>query len=205
MATDFRVGGVSAKAFDIDADGNYLFLAVKDTGGQPQILKMLADLSANAAVSYNPGLGDEICLMAGDYSPYWVWAAGNFGSTERLVQTVDGGNYWYVKNPSTWTGTARPILVGPGDDGLVSTSERLSFLESYYEGEYVYWTSRTLPGTIWAIDRLDTNVDDVGVGSYWYTGDSAEIVYFSPNAGGDWENITDALSPPGTVTALIIG
>lgn len=205
MAQDYSVGGVSHNSFDVDADGLYLYLAVLNSSNQPQVLKMLADLSAVAVASYTPGSGSEINLMAGDLSSYFIWAVGALGGTNKVVLTEDGGVYWTVMDEGSWSGVARPILVGPGNDLLVTTSTDLSFRQSRTEGDSIYWIERTLPGTIWSVDRVDDNFDDAVVGGYWYTGDSEELVHYSPNSGLNWENVTDTLTPPGTITSLIIG
>lgn len=205
MTTNYSVGGVHHNAFDVDADGLYLYLAVLSSVGVPQVLKMSTSLLANATIVYNPGSGSEIGLMAGDLSSYFVWVAGALGGTNKVALTEDGGVYWTVMDEGSWSGVARPILVGPGNDLLVTTSTDLSFRQSRTEGDSVYWVERTLPGTIWALDRVDDNFDDTVVGGYWYTGDSEELVHYSPNSGLDWENVTDTLTPPGTITSLIIG
>lgn len=205
MATVFSVGGLSHNAFDIDANGLYLYLAVLDASGNPQVLKMLADLTANATVSYNPGAGSEVNLMAGDLSSYYVWAVGAFAGTDKVVLTQDGGNYWYVQDEGTWSGVARPVLVGPGDDLLLTTSTDLYFWQNRFAGGDIYWVERTLPGTIWAVDRLDDNFDNTIIGAYWYTGDSSQLVHYSPNSGFNWENVTGVLTPPKSITAIAFG
>lgn len=204
MTLDYFVGGLSHNMFDIDADGLYLFLAALNSTFKPCIIKMKADLSADGVLAYNPGAGSEVNLMAGDLSGYWLWAAGDFGGTDKVIWTGDRGNYWYVQNEITWVGTARPILVGPGDDSLLTTSTDLTFWQNRYEGDVQYWIERYIPGTIWAVDRVDVNFEQAVIGGYWYSGDSPLLTYYSPNSGLDWKNVTDAL-PQASITSLIIG
>lgn len=207
VSTDknFRPGGVEHNAFDVDADGNYLFLAVKNSSSQPEILKMKADLSADAASAFNPGAGSEVNLMAGDLSPYWVWASGDFGGTIKVIKTTDGGSYWYTQNENTWSGVARPALVGPGDDTLFTTSTDLTFFQNRYEGDTQYWIDRSLSQKVWALDRVDVNFDQVILGSYWYSNNSDFMVYYSPNSGLNWKNVTDSFPDNVNITALIVG
>lgn len=204
MAVDYQVGGVPHNAFDIDADGEYLYLAVLNSSNQPQILKMSAALDADAIASYNPGSGSEVNLMAGDMYSYWIWAAGNFGGTDRVAWTGDGGVYWYIQDDGTLTGTARPVLVGPGDDSLLTTAGGLVLYQNRYEGDIQYWIDRAIPGEIWALDRVDVNFEQLITGAYWYTGDSSVLVNYSPNSGLQWNDVTDSL-PDATVTSLVIG
>lgn len=204
MTIAFSVGGTPHNAFDIDADAAYLYLAVLD-GSTPKVLKMLADLSAAATVSYNPGGGTEICLMAGDYSPYFVWAAGAFSGTDKVVRTTDGGVYWVANNPATWIGVARPILVTPGDDFSATTSTGLILQSSYTLDDAVYWVEDfSLHFPLYAIDKMDDSVDEVTVGVYWYSGLS-EIVNYSPNFGVMFEDITKTLPTTCSVTTIISG
>jgi hypothetical protein len=205
MTQEYKVGGVPHNAFDIDADGLYLYIAVKNSSNQPQILKMLADLSANAVVSYNPGGGTEVNLDAGRFTSYFVWASGDFGGTAKVVQTEDGGNYWYVKNPAEWTGVARPILVGPGSDTLVSTSTGLNLHQTYnFEDDVLWVTDASLLSPLYAIERISDNVDELTVGAYWYS-DLAQTVHYSPNEGTSFEDITKLLPNDVTITTIISG
>lgn len=205
MTQDYEIGGLSANSTDIDADGLYLFLAILNvSNNKPQILKMLADLSANAIVSFNPGAGSEVNVMAGDLSGYWIWAAGDFGPSTKVVRTVDRGNFWYVMNDWSDSLAAHPILVGPGDDMLVTTSNGLTLQQTRVEGDSFYWIDRaTLNFEVWAIDRLDENVDNMVVGAYWYTGVN-QLVNHSPNSGLQWADLTLAL-PDAVITSVVAG
>lgn len=204
MTTDYQVGGLSSNVFDVDADGLYLYIAVLDTSNQPQILKMRADLTLDATVSFNPAAGSEVNLMAGDLSSYWIWAAGEFGGTNKVVWTGTGGSAWYVQNDNDWVGTARPVLVGPGDDTLLTTSTGVIFWQNRYEGETQYWIERVLPIEIRTVHRRDLNFEDTMIGAYWYTGVVDQRVYYSPNSGFNWEDLTGTL-PDVTIMAVIAG
>jgi len=203
MSVDYQVGGVSHNAFDIDADAYYLYLAVLDSSNSPQILKLRADLSSPATVSYDPGSGSEVNLMAGDLSSYWVWASGNFGGTNRVVATFTGGQAWYIQDDGTLVGTARPILVGPGDDALVTTSGGTILYQNRFEGATQYWVDRNIPFSVWALDRVDINFEDIAVGAYWYSGLS-QLVEWSPSSGLLWGDITAGL-PDVTITSIVLG
>lgn len=206
MTQNYHIGGLAHCAFDIDADANYLYIAIadEDSSDQPKILKMKADLSADATESYAPGSGSEVNLMAGDLSPYWIWAAGEFGGTDKVVFTGDGGSSWYVQDDGTFgSGAAHPILVGPGDDSLLTTAVGLQLWQNRYEGDTQYWIERYIPGTIWALDRVDEVFEETMIGAYWYSGDSSELVHFSPNSGFDWSNVTDSI-PAAAITSVIV-
>lgn len=196
-AKTYAPGGLPHNMFDVDADNDNMYIAVM--AGVPQILKMSADLDADAEVTFNPGAGTEVNLMAGDINSGWVWATGDFGSPDKVALTTDGGSYWFAQNEVDWTGVARPILVGPGDDSLLTTSTGLSFWQNRYEDDTIYWIERYIPGEIWAVDRLDINVEETVIGGYWYTDG---LVYYSPNSGFQWETVTDGL-PTATITTVI--
>lgn len=202
--SNYRPGGLPHNIADVDADGNYIYVAVL-ASSQPQILKMLADLSTDASLVYNPGAGSEVNLMAGDLTPYWIWATGDFGGTNKVVFTEDGGSAWYVQDDGTFgSGAARPLLVGPGNDSLLTTSVGLQLWQNRYEGDTQYWIERNIPGTIWALDRVDEVFEETAIGAYWYTGDSSELVHWSPNSGFNWNNITDSITAA-PITSVIIG
>lgn len=210
MVKDYQVGGLSGNSFDVDADSFYLYLAVLNTANQPQILKLRTDLSLPATISYNPVAGSEVNLMAGDLSSYWIWAAGNFGGTSKVVLTETGGSAWYVQNDNDWLGTARPVLVGPGDDSLLTTSAFSNLVpgpilwQNRYEGETQYWVEREIPIEIRSVHRRDLNFEDTMIGAYWYTGVVDQRVYYSPNSGFNWEDLTATL-PDVTITTVIAG
>lgn len=204
MAFDYEVGGLSHNVFDIDANGAYLFIAALESTGDPVILKMLADLSADATISYNPGAGSEVNVMAGDLSGYWIWAAGDFGVAVKVVRTTNGGSSWGVMNDWTDALAAHPIFVGPGDDTLVAVGDGLTFQQTRVEGDSFYWVDRaTLDFELRAIDRLDVNFDHVFVGAYWYSG-ATLLVEHSPNSGLQWGDLTLAL-PGATITSIVAG
>lgn len=204
MTSGYQVGGLSHNSFDIDADGIYLFIAALDSSDNPVVLKMLGDLSADAILSYNPGVGSEVNLMAGDLSGYWIWAAGDFGTSTKVIRTVDRGSYWYVMNDWSDNLAAHPILVGPGDDSLVTVGDGLIFQQTRVEGNSFYWIDRaTLNFELRAIDRLDENFDNVVVGAYWYSGVN-QLVNHSPNSGLHWDDLTLAL-PDVTITSVVAG
>lgn len=190
-------GGLAHNAFDVDADGERLYIAVL-SANLPQILKMSVDLDANALLTFNPGAGSEVNLMAGDIVSYWVWAVGDFGGTDKVVLTTDT-YYWYVEDDGTFgAGAARPILVGPGNDSLLTTSVGLSFWQNRYESDTIYWIERYIPGEIWSVDRVDLDVEETVIGAYWYPA----LVNYSPNSGFNWQDLGANL-PTAPVTSVI--
>lgn len=203
-AKTFGLSGVPLNMADIDADGAYLFLALLNGSGQPQILKLRANLLEDGISSFNPGDGTEVNVMAGDLSGYWIWAAGDFGATDKVVRSTDRGAFWYVMNDWSDSLAAHPILVGPGDDMLVTTSNGLTLQQTRVEGDSFYWIDRaTLNFGVWAIDRLDENVDNLVVGAYWYSGLN-QLVNHSANSGLQWADLTLAL-PDAIITSVVAG
>lgn len=206
MPSSYTVGGVSHNSFDCDADGVTLYIAVLDSSGNPQILKMDSELGSDATLSYDPGAGSEIGVMCGDFDPYFIWASGQLGGTDRVVLTEDS-NYWYVQNVydvNYWYDDALPLLVGPGDDSKVTVAVEGTLHETYFVGESLYWMS--YPGApfieIGAFDRLDINRDEVLAGTYWY--DDTVISAYSPSSGEVWGDVTGVL-PSAAVTSVIFG
>lgn len=198
MPQDYQIGDLAHNAFDINANGDQLFIAVINSGSVPQILRMAADMASDADVVFNPGSGSMINLMAGDINAYWIWAVGDFG-TAKVILSTDGGSYWYEQNEAGWTGGARPILVGPGNDALLTTSIGTTLWQNRYDGDYIYWIERYIPGEIWSVDRIDVDAEETVIGAYWYTDG---LVYYSPNSGFNWETVTKNL-PTATITSVI--
>lgn len=199
MAQDYQIGDLAHNAFDINADGDQLYIAVVNSGSVPQILRMAANLESAAVVVFDPGAGSVVNLMAGDINAYWIWAVGDFGGTAKVVLSTDGGSFWYEQNEAGWTGAARPILVGPGNDSLLTTSIGTTLWQNRYDGDYIYWIERYIPGEIWSVDRIDLDVEETVIGAYWYTDG---LVYYSPNSGFNWETVTKNL-PVATITSII--
>lgn len=207
MAQSYRVGGIAHNSFDINADGQYAYIAALNNSDQPQILRIPTNLEEDAALLYDPAAGTEINIMAGDYDAYFLWAAGNFGGNDKVVNTEDG-IYWYVKNYSPfdyWYSSGGPLLVGPGDDQLVTIviNDSLALQESYFVGDSVYWLERHPNYFVaGAIDRLDSNKEEILLGAT----DAATKTHieYSPDSGVQWGDVSDGLSTtPYNVTAII--
>ena len=212
MAQSFFIGGIDNQSFDIDISGDYLYLAVQETYFLPQVLRLTANLENDATIEYDPQAGSEVQLQCGDLNTYWVWAVGDFG-TESVVLFDDiGGKYWVTDNQSPyWYFPAHPLLVGPDDDqlALVHTHNDNKLFETYWIGDDgPYWIELTedTPFHINSMDRLDVNLDDLLIGTYFYS--SPYIVSYNPDGGfGDnFEDISGSLTSIVTkVTSLIFG
>ena len=207
----FTIGGLSHQCFDVDAEGAFLYLAVLDDTPQPQVLRMQTDLNDPVALVYDPGSGNSINVQCGDLSQYFVWAAGDFGSNDR-VASADDGVYWYVRNFEPfdyWAGSAGPLKVGPHGDEIVSvfTNDDFTLHESYFVGESLYWMDMPYaPFGVGAFDRQMVNFEEIiaGVGEsvYWYSGSNQ--VQYSPNSGIRWGDVSTGLTAV-QVTSVIYG
>jgi hypothetical protein len=211
MADSYKLGGLYHNSFDICADGTYLYIAALDDSNNPVILRQDTGLESNAVLSHNPGTGSRINLMAGDYDAYFIWASGDFGGDVKVIATEDG-DYWYTRNwsPYTyWVGNAEPILVGPGDDNLITvmTNSNFAIHQTYFVGDTLYWLQDpTLPFKVGAFDRGQINPVEmlIGIGDevYWYT--NTDIVNYSPDEGLTWGDNSTGLDG-NKVTTIIFG
>lgn len=212
MANSYKLGGLHHNSFDINADGTYLYIAALNNDNNPVILRQDTGLDLDAVLSHNPGSGDRVNVMAGDYDAYFIWASGDFGDNDKVIATEDG-NYWYVRSHVPfeiyWYGDAEPILVGPGDDNLVTVMTNANFTihQTYWIGENLYWLQDpTLPFEVGAFDRQDLSVSEIliGIGTavYWYV--DSNIVNYSPDDGFTWGDNSDGLSGS-KITSIIFG
>lgn len=219
MADEFTIGGFSNQSMDIDADGAYLFVAVLNNSGFPQILSFDADLGSDGDIEYDPGDGTFIGVLCGKQSAGVVWAAGDFGASDKVVQYSDfRGEYWTNADPNFdyWTGVARPMLLGPSNDYklTVGMTQDMILAETYFTQDTgPYWTllNDDVDFFISAMDSLDLSplqlliaADDgepYWVASYWYP-----FVEFSPNGGLSFEDVSGAIATEEMkVTCLVFG
>jgi len=210
MASDYVVGGLSHNSFDINADGQYAYIAALNESNQPQILRISTELSSDASLLYDPSAGSAVNLMAGDYDAYFIWAAGHFGGNDRAVATEDGV-YWYVKNFSPfdyWYGEGSPLLVGPGTDNLVtiSVNDNDVIHETYFVGDLLYWTDhKPVPIDVSAFDRLDTNVEEVLIGGIGAVATDVSYSIISAEDDGQIVYIPSTDTYTNSGTTLILG
>lgn len=218
MTKDFNVGGLAAQAFDIEADGIYLYIGVRKSDElTPRILKLHASLGNDATEDYNPGTGTEVNIKAGDRTPGWVWAAGDFGTAKVVKLDNEAGIYWTSDAESdTWYGPVHPIRVDPADDRIVlvhSYGNDNTIFEAYFTGlnaESYWMPAGVAPGDVYAMDVLDYDPGQVLVGlstrdwgspGYWYP------VHYTPNRALTFSNVSVPAITDSQVacTSVIVG
>ena len=212
------ISGCVFQSFDVEADGNYIYVGLLNASSFPYIIVLPAALDTAPATTYNPGTGTEVEVRCAKRTSNTVWAAGDFGADSLVRYSTI--NYWYWYNDpesAAWTPPSRGLFIGPADDDMVLVSN--SFDDKLYQSYFVadtgpYWVDLSfdynLPYDVNAITRLDLNPDEIMIGAgvssdaYWYP--YFTYIDYSPNEGYEFLDITNNISSlTFAVTDLIYG
>lgn len=192
----------SHRIASIDADGTYIYIAAFNNFGFPTLIKILADLSADGTVVFDPGAGSQIGVQCGAQDADVVWVAGAFDGTNVVEKSVDAGANFTVKDDGTM-GAIRAFTVGPFDDNrvIVFDDDNDDILETINDG--ATWTTiqagiTPQPNTI---DRLAFNPQECVFGNDGAVTDSID---YSPNSGADLEDYQIAPFPNTNVSVVIV-
>lgn len=192
--------GSAPRSMDVSADDYYLHVGAL-FGGNPVLLRLLADLSADPIEAYAPGAGTAIGVKCGDENDEWVWIGGDFG-TPLVRLSIDDGITWTTKDPGTWGGVALPFVVGSWWDNLflVPTDTDDDLHETEDGG--LNWTTLNagLPFDVGGMDRLDINLDEIVIGS-----DAGRDIQYSPNNAAAFEDVSDLGMSNLAITDVIVG
>jgi len=196
------VSGSAPVSMDVSPDDYYLYVGAM-FGGNPVLLRLPADLTADPIEAYAPGAGSAIGVECGDINEEWVWIAGEFGGTIKVRNSLDDGITWTTKDPGAWSGVALPLVVGPDDDNLVlvPTDGDDDLFETLDGGLNWATLNDTLPYDIGGMDRLYWYLDEIVIGT---DAAGANRVHYSPNNGATLHDIT-AGTPNVAINDLIIG
>lgn len=195
-------GGFSNAAMDVDKNDDYLYVAVLDSGN-PKLVQQDTALSMVASEKYDPGAGSAINVVCGDEYSEWIWICGDFGGTDKVAVSIDGGDNWIIKDPGTWNGVAQPMLIGPDNDNivLVATNGDDDMFETEDGGLSWHTLQDNLPFDLGAVDRLDINPDEAIIGADTA---GADRVRYTPNEFDTLHDITVG-TPNSPVTSVIVG
>jgi hypothetical protein len=200
---DATVGGPSPTAMDVSPDDYYLHVAVLNGSGNPVLLRLLADLSADPVKVYEPGAGSAIGVRCGDLVEERVWIAGEFGGTLKVRLSLDDGTTWTTKDPGTWSGTALPLVVGPDEDDLVlvPTTGDDDLFQTWDGGLNWDTLNNALPYDIGAMARLYWYLDEILIGTSIA---GVSRAHYSVNEGATFHDVTAGL-PNVAIKDLVIG
>lgn len=191
-----------AKGMDASADDDYLYVACLE-GGNPVLLRMTGDLSADPVRVYNPGAGDAIAVVAGRQHDDWVWISGRFAGNNKVALSEDAGAAWAVEDPNTWAGRAYPPLIGPDNDErlLIATDQDDDLHETLDRGDAWVTQNDGLDFDVGDMDHVDIAPDELVMGR---NAAGATRVEYSPSRGVAFADVT-AGTPNFETTTVIVG
>lgn len=197
----YSIGSFSPMSMDVGPDDYYLYVGAI-FGGNPVLLRLLADLTADPIGVYDPGAGSAIGVRCGRVNAAWVWIAGDFGGGIKVRNSIDDGSTWTTKDPGTWNGVALPLVLGPNDDNLVlvPTDGDDDLFETRDGGLTWATLNDALPVDVGGMDRLDINLDEIIFGS-----DAGRDIRYTPNNGVSLHDLTDVSMDNVAITDVIVG
>jgi hypothetical protein len=189
------------KPADIDAAGEFVYLALLDSG-TPILTKISTVLDADGTTVFDPGAGDNIGVECGRFSSDTVWVAGNFDGTNVVEKSEDGGSSFTVKDDGT-IGDVRSFVMGPDSDEriLVFDETNGDILETRDDGASWDSINASVTPEINAIARLGENVQESVFGNDGAANDS---VNYSVNSGDDLEDFQTGVYPNANATRVIV-
>jgi hypothetical protein len=217
MSANYEIAGIAENCASINADGAYIYLAVLDGDDSdiPKLLRIPADLSDIAIEVYDPTGGTRLNVMCSDITGEFVVISGDYGSGLRL-STAEDGVYFYtdrdIDSVSYWYYRAEPLLVGPGNDDVITTFTDMGDNEqwatmhtSYWVDGGLYWIDSVHLVPVGAVTRSGVQIDNSLTGgelTYWY--DEAGTIFYSPN-DKEFTDLSFGLDPIYWVTTLEYG
>lgn len=197
------------KPCSIDADGDYIYIAALDASGQPTLIKFPTALDADGSIVFQPGGGSDIGVECSATDADTIWIAGEFGSTNTVERSTDGGGSFVVEDP----GTFAPVTafdVGPDSDERVIVAAETSgsiglvnIFETVDGGDN--WSEKNAglssPASVRAIGRFPTSPEELVLGNANAAADRSD---YSPNSGADLDDITSG-TPAADATGVIVG
>jgi hypothetical protein len=189
------------KPADIDAAGEFIFLALLD-GGTPIISKISVALDADGSTVFDPGAGDNIGVECGRFNSDVVWVAGQFDGTNVVEKSEDGGSSFVVKDDAA-IGGVRSFVMGPDSDDkiLLFDEDNGDILETKNDGESWTTINSAVTPEVNAIARLGRNVEESVFGN---DGGANDSINYSVNSGDDLEDYQTGVYPNANATKVIV-
>lgn len=180
-------GDAGGHVADISADAEYIYIAAFSSIGNPRLIRMPADLSANGDIVFDPGAGGRIGVQAGRFNDQHLWVAGEFDGTNTVEKSEDYGATWTVKDDGTF-GVIRTFEVGPDSDQrvLVFDADNSDLIETTDDGANWTTTNAAVTPVINSIARLSPNPPELVAGNQGAANDN---VNYSPNTGANLEDL----------------
>ena len=199
FSTGFTLAGMT-KPCDVDADGDFLYIAVLQSG-TPILIKLATALNADGTIVFNPGAGTDIGVQCGRFDADMVWVAGDFDGTNTVEKSEDAGTSFTVKDDGTFTAVSA-FIIGPDSDERVLIFDTAGAIEETID-DGVSWSQKEsgLGYDCHAMDRLDINVEEVIFGN---DSGATHVVDYSVNTGQDLEDYTLTLPVTQDVTGVIV-
>lgn len=195
-------GGAGGNIADISADGLYIYIASFNNLGFPTLIKILAALSADGSVVFDPGAGGRIGVQCGKLNADTVWTAGVFDGTNTVEKSEDAGSSFTVKDDGSF-GAIRTFQVGPGNDErvLLFDGDNGDIIETLDDG--VSWTDINTAVTqlINSLPRFDVNLQEIVAANQ---GAANNSINYSPNTGVDLEDYQTGVYPNANATKAIV-
>jgi hypothetical protein len=189
------------KPADIDAAGEFIYLALLD-GGTPILTKISTDLDADGTTVFDPGAGDNIGVECGRFNSDVVWVAGQFDGTNVVEKSEDGGSSFVVKDDAA-IGGVRSFVMGPDSDDkiLLFDEDNGDILETKNDGESWTTINSAVTPEVNTIARLGQNVEESVFGNQ---GAANNSINYSVNSGDDLEDFQSGVYPNANATRVVV-
>lgn len=188
------------KPCDIDADGDFIYIAALDSNGDPTLIKFSTALDSDGEIVFTGSGGSDIGVETARADGDSLVVAGDFGTT--YVQSSDDAGTTFTDITPSAGGAVKSFVTGPDDDRriLVYDTDNGDLLESVDAGDTWVTKNASVSQTILAMARLGIAVDQSVFGN---SSVDAETVQYSPNTGADLAELSGG--PDGVdVNGLIV-
>lgn len=200
MPQAYQLAGLSNLSFDIDYQGDFLYVAVADDNGDVHILEQDSALENDAEIVHSPA-ATFLNVQCGRNSDR-IWLAGSAG-----IIKYDGiaAQYWQT-DAFTTSWSVETFHIGPDDDELILVFNNIGevwesyFLENYFDTRWFNLNAGTGFNTF-CVDRLDSSPDEFLIGSNYFYQNS---VMYTPNAAYDFQDVTGAMGDLGSSATSVI-
>ncbi len=200
LAGEGETGGFD-KVASLSSEGAYIYIAAFNDLTTPTLIKFDTDLDADGTVVFEPGNGTNIGVQCGSQYSENVWVAGNFGGTNTVEKTTDGGTSWEVKDDATM-GTIRAFEVGPLSDNrvIVFDEDNGDILETVDDGENWTTINGAVTPLINSIARNPLDLQECIVGN---EGAATNSIDYTVNSGVDLEDYQVGVYPNADATKVL--
>jgi hypothetical protein len=200
LAGEGESGGFS-KIADLSSEGSYIYIAAFNNNGNPTLIKFDTDLDVDGTVVFEPLAGTNIGVQCGSQYSENVWIAGNFGGTDTVEKTINGGTTWTVKDDGAM-GTIRSFEVGPLSDDMVMVfdEDNGDIIQTTDDGDT--WTTINAAVTP-LVNTIARNAVNLGECVFGNDGAATHSIDYTINSGVDLEDYQVGVYPNADATKVI--